>query len=356
MTEDMITRMEKQTPEDRLYVYNQLKNGEYRKIAGNIRKSLEKIMQMYTDVSAEKNKEQLAEQDLIEGWLLGIAVGCFALIFACMVFVGHKVSASIITISQHLHGAGGEVSSAVDQLSQAGQSLAQASTESAASLEETVAALEELTSMVKMNSENAKQAAAMSTTSKDRAEVGEKEIKLLIQSMHEISAGSKKIEEIISVIDDIAFQTNLLALNASVEAARAGEQGKGFAVVADAVRSLALKSAEAAKDISSLIKDSVSKIEQGTGVADKSGAVLSEIVISIKKVSDLNNEISTASSEQTTGIQQVSKAMQQLDQSSQQNAAASEEIAGTATQISGEATKVHNLVQELGGLVTGKAA
>lgn len=356
MSEDMIARMEKYSPENKAYVYHQIKSGEYRKVAGSIRKSLEQIIKMYTDLTVEKNNFQKAEQTRIRTQVLGISIASFALIFIMMFVLSHKISKSISAVASHLQGSGAEVSSAVHQLSEAGQSLAGSSTEAAASLEETVAALEEMSSMVKLNSENAKQAAALSQVSKERAEVGESEIKSLIHSMHNISDSSKKIEEIISVIDDIAFQTNLLALNASVEAARAGEQGKGFAVVADAVRSLALKSAEAAKDISGLIKESVAQIQQGTAVADKSGAVLGEIVTSIKKVSDLNNEISTASSEQTTGIQQVGKAMQQLDQSSQQNAAATEEIAGTATQISDEAKRMHALVEQLGGIVTGKSA
>jgi methyl-accepting chemotaxis protein len=356
MSEDLIARMEKGTPEDRDYVYKQLKNGEYRKLAGGIRKCLEQLIKMYTDLTVTKNVEQKAEQEKVVMWNMGISAASFLVIFAVLFMLAQKISSSISDIATHLRGSGGEVSTAVQQLSAAGQSLAQSSTEAAASLEETVAALEEMSSMVKMNAENAKQAASLSQVSKDRAETGEKEIKTLISSMHEISDASKKIEEIISVIDDIAFQTNLLALNASVEAARAGEQGKGFAVVADAVRSLAQKSAEAAKDISGLIKDSVAKISHGTDVADKSGTVLSEIVVSIKKVSDLNNEISAANSEQTTSIQQVSKAMQQLDQSSQQNAAASEQIAGTAQQISGEASKVHDLVEELGTIVSGSKA
>ncbi len=145
----------------------------------------------------------------------------------------------------------------------------------------------------------------------------------------------------------------MLALNAAVEAARAGEQGKGFAVVADAVRTLAQKSAEAAKDITGLIKDSVFKIEQGTDIADKSGVVMQDIVSSVKKVSDLANEIASASSEQTSGIQQISKAMNQLDQGAQSNAASSEEIASTSEEISSQAVQMQQLTETLSTVVLG---
>lgn len=355
-SEQLIALLEKNTPEDTKIVYNQIKNGEWRKTGSSIRKSLEAILAMYTDVIVAKNEFQKAEQKKTLQQMMMASAAAFLVIFGLMALLASKISTAISNISEQLKMSGSEVSAAVEQLSEAGQSLAQSSTEAAASLEETVAALEEMGSMVKLNSDNAKQAATLSHVSKDRAENGESEIKDLIGSMHEISKSSKKIAEIIDVIDDIAFQTNLLALNASVEAARAGEQGKGFAVVAEAVRTLAHRSAEAAKDISGLINDSVSKIDKGTGVADKSGAVLGEIVNSVKKVSDLNSEISSASSEQTTGIQQVSKAMNQLDQGSQANAAASEEIAGTAEQISGQAQNLHRLVKQLDSIVTGNAA
>ncbi|MEN0058865.1 MAG: methyl-accepting chemotaxis protein [Bdellovibrio sp.] len=280
------------------------------------------------------------------------AVTAFA-IFGILLWLAHKISQSVGSIAHRLSESNTQVAAAVVQLNGAGNNLSQSSTAAAASLEETVAALEEMTSMVKMNSDNAKQAAALSASSRDAAETGEQEIQTLIESMTEISKSSKKIEEIISVIDDIAFQTNLLALNAAVEAARAGEQGKGFAVVAEAVRALAQRSAAAAKDITGLIKDSVAQIGQGSQIADKSGAVLSNIVNSVKKVSDLNNEIAAASSEQTTGIQQIGKAMNQLDQSSQSNAASAEEIAATSSEISSLAHSAQNLTLELNDVILG---
>ncbi|MBO9665535.1 MAG: MCP four helix bundle domain-containing protein [Bdellovibrio sp.] len=301
-----------------------------------------------------ESKEADATRESVSTWLISTTLVCCSVIFGALMILASVVSRSVASIADRLTSAGGNVASSVEQLNEAGNSLSQSSTEAAASLEETVAALEELSSMVQMNSDNAKQAAALSISSREAAETGESEIKNLISSMGEISQSSKKIEEIISVIDDIAFQTNLLALNAAVEAARAGEQGKGFAVVAEAVRALAQRSASSAKDISSLIKDSVSQIENGSDIADKSGTVLSNIVNSIKKVSDLNNEIAAASSEQTTGIQQISKAMNQLDQASQSNAASAEEIAATSGEINNLATTALNLTIELNNVVLGQ--
>ncbi|MBO9668463.1 MAG: methyl-accepting chemotaxis protein [Bdellovibrio sp.] len=285
-----------------------------------------------------------------------IAIVGTLILLAAVVFIARYIAKSIGSLSARLHRSGEQVSTAIEQLSLAGQSLSHSASASAASLEETVAALEEMSSMVKMNSDNAKQAAALSSASSESAYKGEQEMLALLNSMNDISKSSKKIEEIINVIDDIAFQTNLLALNAAVEAARAGEQGKGFAVVAEAVRSLAQRSALAAKDITGLIKESVDKIERGTQQADRSGEVLKNIVQSVKKVSDLNLEISTASEEQSTGIGQISKAMNQLDASVQSNAASSEEIAGTATEINNQATVMRAATEEMNLFVYGSQA
>lgn len=279
------------------------------------------------------------------GLIVGLSSGAF---FAV------SLVKSIAGVSTSLAKEAVEVSQAAGQISSSSQSLSQVASEQAASLEETVATMEELSSMVKMNTENAKQAAALASSTRDVAVKGESEIRTLIESIQSIAHDSKKIAEITSVIDDIAFQTNLLALNASVEAARAGEQGKGFAVVADAVRSLAHRSAESAKNIAALINGSVEKISLGSHQAEQSGVVLAEVVSAVKKVADLNGEISAASAEQTQGILQIGKAMNQLDQVTQQNAAASEQSAAAAAQLTAQSDSLLGSVEILNKVVKGQ--
>jgi hypothetical protein len=314
---------------------------------------LEKLKSYH--VEGAKKADELGDRAASLGKTLTWLMICFGLLVACsMGYIFSAVlSKQLRGITNEISESGGNTSAAGQQLLQASRQLSEGSSNSAASLEETVASLEELSSMVKTNSDHAKEANGLSQKSKESAEHGEKEIARLIQSMSSIAAGSKKIEEIINVIDDIAFQTNLLALNAAVEAARAGEQGKGFAVVAEAVRNLAQRSAVAAKDIASLIRDNVSKSEEGAKVAEVSGVVLAEIVNNVKKVSDLNNEIATASQEQATGIEQISKAMNQLDRSTQENAASSEEVSSSSTMMSEQSSHLMNLVQNLRSLVDG---
>lgn len=261
---------------------------------------------------------------------------------------------ALSVLADKIRNASNETSQASHELTSASSQLSQGATESAASLEETVSSLEELSSMVKLNSDHAKEANSLSKRSLDSAESGEEEIKQLLIAMTDMSKSSKKIEEIINVIDDIAFQTNLLALNAAVEAARAGEQGKGFAVVADAVRNLAGRSAVAAKDINHLIKENVEKTQKGVQIANTSGQTLQTIVESAKKVSDLNAEISAASQEQANGIEQISKAMNHLDQAIQTNASSSEEVASSATEMSSQSDLLISMVQELRAFVDGE--
>ena len=350
--EKILSLMETRNPE-KIEEAKHILGGDFAKVGGQVRDINKIVDKMYGEVAHKDAVLATETRTYVVNMMILITVLSGLITFGALLWLAASISKSVGAIADSLTGAGNQVASAVEQLNEAGNSLSQSSTEAAASLEETVAALEEMSSMVQMNSDNAKQAASLSVSSREAAEVGEREIQTLIGSMTEISRSSKKIEEIISVIDDIAFQTNLLALNAAVEAARAGEQGKGFAVVAEAVRTLAQRSASSAKDITSLIKESVSQIDKGSDVADRSGTVLTNIVTSIKKVSDLNNEIAAASSEQTTGIQQISKAMNQLDQSSQANAASAEEIAATSGEINNLAMTNLRLTVELNETIMG---
>jgi methyl-accepting chemotaxis protein len=203
----------------------------------------------------------------------------------------------------------------------------------ASSLEETASSMEELTSTVKQNAENAKQANKLATDASGTAVKGGQAVGDVVHTMASISDSSKKIVDIISVIEGIAFQTNILALNAAVEAARAGEQGRGFAVVAGEVRNLAQRSAAAAKEIKALIDDSVNKVDAGSRQVDQAGATMEEIVSAVKRVTDIMAEIAAASSEQSAGIEQVNQAIIQMDEVTQQNAALVEEAAAAAASL-----------------------
>ncbi len=236
------------------------------------------------------------------------------------------------------------VSSAAEQLTGVAQEITSGAQTQASSLEETASSLEEITSTVKQNSDNAQQARQLANGSRDIAEKGGSVVSEAVQAMSEINQSSKKIADIITTIDEIAFQTNLLALNAAVEAARAGEQGRGFAVVAAEVRNLAQRSASAAKEIKNLIQDSVRKVENGTDLVNRSGSTLSEIVSSVKRVTDIVSEIAAASKEQLTGVEQVNKAVSQMDRVTQGNAAQTEEMSGTAAALLSHSVQLSELV------------
>nr|BFD66359.1 hypothetical protein HAGR004_13810 [Bdellovibrio sp. HAGR004] len=264
------------------------------------------------------------------------------LLLMSVVYLGAKRSErKISTLSSGLTESSHGISEDLEHLNTTGSLLAEASTRAAASIEETVASLEEITSMVRLNTGHAQNAALLSGESAKLAKTGEAKILELVQTMTAIESSSQKIEEIINIIDDIAFQTNLLALNASVEAARAGEHGKGFAVVAEAVRSLAQRSASAAKDINHLISASVAQVKQGTVMVRENGEVLKQMSASIEKVAALNQEIADASQQQSTGIEQINVSINQLDQVIQKNASEAGEIVTAAANIS-EKSEVMN--------------
>ena len=245
----------------------------------------------------------------------------------------------------------GKVTQATDQVSSAAAEIAQGSTdlsqrteEQASALEETASSMEELTSTVKQSADNAGQANALAGAARNQAEQGGQVVDQAISAMSAINTSSRKIADIIGVIDEIAFQTNLLALNAAVEAARAGEQGRGFAVVAGEVRKLAQRSADAAKEIKGLITDSVAKVEDGGKLVDRAGQTLRDIMGSVKKVSDIVAEMAAAAREQASGIEQVNKAILQMDQVTQQNAALVEETAAASHAMGDQARELQQLM------------
>jgi len=236
------------------------------------------------------------------------------------------------------------VSSASSQIATGNHDLSSRTEEQASSLEQTAASMEELTSTVKQNADNARQANQLAASASEVAMRGGSVVGQVVNTMGSINASSHKIVDIIGVIDGIAFQTNILALNAAVEAARAGEQGRGFAVVASEVRSLAQRSAAAAKEIKVLIDDSVGKVDEGSRQVAEAGRTMEEIVESVKRVTDIMGEITAASQEQTSGIEQINQAITQMDQVTQQNAALVEEATAAAESLQDQAVSLSKVV------------
>jgi methyl-accepting chemotaxis protein len=254
-------------------------------------------------------------------------------------------------MNESLAGIVGDVRSGTDtiatassQIAAGNHDLSSRTEEQASSLEETAASMEELTSTVKQNADNARQANQLAVSASSVAVKGGSVVAEVVGTMGAINASSRKIVDIIGVIDGIAFQTNILALNAAVEAARAGEQGRGFAVVAAEVRNLAQRSAAAAKEIKTLISDSVDKVEEGSKQVAEAGRTMDEIVDSVKRVTDIMAEITAASQEQTSGIEQINQAITQMDQVTQQNAALVEEAAAAASSLQEQASGLSQLV------------
>ncbi|HJV86433.1 MAG TPA: methyl-accepting chemotaxis protein [Noviherbaspirillum sp.] len=236
------------------------------------------------------------------------------------------------------------IASASGQIATGNLDLSSRTEEQAGSLEETASSMEELTATVRQNAENAQQANRLSISASEIAGKGGAVVSQVVDTMASINTSSRKIVDIIGVIDGIAFQTNILALNAAVEAARAGEQGRGFAVVAAEVRSLAQRSAAAAKEIKTLISDSVDKVDDGTRLVNEAGATMEDIVTSVQRVTDIMGEITAATREQTAGIEQINQAISQMDQTTQQNASLVEEAAAAAEALREQAATLSHAV------------
>ncbi|WP_435930276.1 methyl-accepting chemotaxis protein [Dryocola sp. BD613] len=275
-----------------------------------------------------------------------------------------NMQAELVTTVSDVRNGADAIYSGASEISIGNNDLSSRTEQQAASLEETAASMEELTATVKQNAENARQASQLALSASETAQKGGKVVDNVVRTMNDIAGSSKKIADITSVIDGIAFQTNILALNAAVEAARAGEQGRGFAVVAGEVRNLASRSAQAAKEIKSLIEDSVNKVDTGSTLVESAGETMEEIVNAVTRVTDIMGEIASASDEQSRGIDQVGLAVTEMDRVTQQNAALVEESAAAAAALEEQASRLtqavsvfritQNAVKEKGELKTPK--
>ncbi len=291
--------------------------------------------------------------------LTGIWIGLgSALVLGCgaAFFIVRGVNTALNRMSTALGAGAEQVAAASSQVAAASQSLAEGSSEQAASLEETSSSLEEMSSMTTKNADGAQQAATLSSDAKAAADKGSLAMTKMSEAINGIEKSAQDTAKIIKVIDEIAFQTNLLALNAAVEAARAGEAGKGFAVVAEEVRNLAMRSAEAAKNTSSMIEASVGSARNGVTIAGQVGESLAEIVTASTKVNALISEIAAAGVEQSKGITQITQAVGQMDKVTQSNAANAEESAAASEELSSQAEQMQSMVRELVELVQGHKA
>ena len=290
-------------------------------------------------LGAEPGEAAAVAQNVAAGDLttpIAVRAGDTSSLMAQLKRMQERLSSVVAGVRRDAEG----VATASAQIAQGNQDLSQRTEEQASALEQTAASMEELGATVRQNADNARQANQLALGACNVAVEGGEVVDQVVDTMKGINESSRRIADIIGVIDGIAFQTNILALNAAVEAARAGEQGRGFAVVASEVRSLAQRSADAAKDIKSLITASVDRVEQGTALVGKAGSTMQEVVTSIKRVTDLMGEISSASVEQSDGVAQVGEAVGQMDRATQQNAALVEESAAAAESLKDQAQRM----------------
>ena len=293
-----------------------------------------------------------AEPDALSSAASKVAGGNLSSIAGASAAPHDSVLASLSAMQQNLasivskvRGATDSISTGTSEIAMGNADLSQRTEEQASALQQTAATMEEFTSTIRNNAENAKMADQLAISASAVATRGGEVVSKVVTTMRDINDSSRKISDIIGVIDGIAFQTNILALNAAVEAARAGEQGRGFAVVATEVRNLAQRSASAAKEIKALINESVEKVSVGTGLVDQAGQTMVEVVGAIKRVTDIVGEISSASSEQSTGISQIGQAVNQMDHATQQNAALVEQSAAAAKSLEMQAQQLTEAVR-----------
>ncbi|MBB5876450.1 MULTISPECIES: methyl-accepting chemotaxis protein [Xanthomonas] len=296
--------------------------------------------------TADGNLQALSSllRSIAAGDLTARMHGDFQGVFATMRDDANATTEQLAAIVARIQTAAVSINAAASEIATGNDDLSRRTEQQAASLEETAASMEELTSTVKQNAEHARQANQLSAGAASVASQGGAVVGQVVDTMSGIEASSRKIADIISVIDGIAFQTNILALNAAVEAARAGDQGRGFAVVATEVRTLAQRSANAAKEIKTLIDDSVSRVTQGSALVDQAGRTMTEIVTSVQRVTDIMGEIAAASQEQSAGIEQVNQTVMQMDETTQQNAALVEEATAAARSMEEQAGHLRDSV------------
>ncbi|WP_045736967.1 methyl-accepting chemotaxis protein [Xanthomonas sp. MUS 060] len=318
--------------------------GEAERFQYDFRAMVESLNQLMA--TADGNLQALSQllKSIAAGDLTARMHGDFQGVFATMRDDANATTEQLASIVGRIQTAAVSINSAASEIATGNDDLSRRTEQQAASLEETAASMEELTSTVKQNAEHARQANQLAAGAASVASQGGAVVGQVVQTMTGIEASSKKIADIISVIDGIAFQTNILALNAAVEAARAGEQGRGFAVVASEVRTLAQRSANAAKEIKDLIDDSVSRVTEGSALVDQAGKTMQEIVASVQRVTDIMGEISSASQEQSAGIEQVNQTVTQMDESTQQNAALVEEATAAARSMEDQAVQLSQAV------------
>ncbi|WP_369980261.1 methyl-accepting chemotaxis protein [Xanthomonas bundabergensis] len=318
--------------------------GDAERFQFDFRVMVESLNQLMT--TADGNLQSLSAllQSIANGDLTARMHGEFRGVFAQMRDDANATAEQLSEIVGRIKHSAVSINAAASEIATGNDDLSRRTEQQAASLEETAASMEELTSTVKQNAEHARQANQLAVGAAAVASEGGDVVGQVVTTMSGIEASSKKIADIISVIDGIAFQTNILALNAAVEAARAGEQGRGFAVVASEVRTLAQRSASAAKEIKELIDDSVSRVAEGSALVGQAGKTMQEIVSSVQRVTDIMSEISAASQEQYAGIEQVNQTVTQMDESTQQNAALVEEASAAARSMEQQADELTQAV------------